>query len=145
MALIGMRVFWGLSSIVFMLMACQKSQPFIDEIHPGFGLTHGGEKVVIKGNNIDALMPVSIYFGNQRVYMSQLHNRDTLWVTSPASDTEQVVDVRVIGNDGTEFLMHNAFRYVANADMAECVNISKQLNGKPVLERSSKREPQVSK
>ena len=135
-----MRATIGIILLSVLLFSCSEKQPAITEIEPVFGLTHGGENVVIQGSNIDALMPVSVYFGNSRVYMSKLHNSSELWVTTPASRSEQVVDVRIIANDGSEFLMENAFRYVANADMAECVNISKQLNGKPVLERTSKRE-----
>ena len=129
-----------LGLVIFLVTACKEAAPGIESIEPTFGLTHGGEKVVIQGNNIEALMPVSVYFGNQRVYLYQLHTPDELWITSPASDTAKRVDVRIIGNDGTEFLMRQAFNYVTEANMAECVNISKQLNGHPVLDRTSKRE-----
>ncbi len=122
------------------MTACGKNEPAITDIQPRFGLMHGGEQVAIHGENIGALMPVTVYLGNQRVRMSELVEDDIIQITTPTSNAEQTVDVRIIGNDGREFLMKNAFQYVEKAKMAECVNISKQLNGKPVLERVSKRK-----
>ena len=78
-----------LGLIIFPVAGCKDDPPGINRIEPAFGLTHGDEKVVIQGNNIEALMPVSVYFGNQRVYLYQLHTSDELWITSPASDTAQ--------------------------------------------------------
>lgn len=126
--------------VVLLLIACGQSESAITDIQPRFGLMHGGEQIVIHGENMDALMPVTVYLGNERVRMSELLSDNILQITTPTSRAEQTVDVRIIGNDGREFLMKSAFQYVEKAEMAECVNISKQLNGKPVLERVSKRK-----
>ncbi|MBN2528712.1 MAG: IPT/TIG domain-containing protein [Deltaproteobacteria bacterium] len=131
-----------LATLATVSPSCADPAPAVNDINPTFGLMHGGETVVIRGNNIEALMPVTVYMGNHRVTVSKLESRDELWVITPAANLEETVDVRIIGNDGTEFVMQLAFQYVEKAEMAECVNISKQLNGNPVLERKSKRQTQ---
>ena len=50
------------------------------------------------------------------------------------------VDVRVIASDGTVFLIEDGFHFIDKNEMAECVNISRALNGKPVTPRRSDRD-----
>ena len=122
---------------LLIIPACSPGTPVVKEIKPVYGLLRGGEKVVVEGTSLDQLAPVSVYFGSQRVETSGF-DRGNLWVTLPAANETGVVDVRIIGADGTEFLLADGFEYVRSDKMAECVNIGRALNGKDPVTGKSK-------
>lgn len=123
-----------------LLSGCGSDELRVDGLSPGLGVMRGGERVTIEGAGFDRQQGVTVYFGSARAEHVAIAGSDELWATTPAVDRAGPVDVRVIGSDGTEFLISGGFEYVARNEMAECVNISKALNGEPVTERKSLRE-----
>jgi hypothetical protein len=112
----------------------------VDGLSPNLGLMRGGERITIEGGGFDPDRGVTVHFGGVRAEHVAIAGSDELWVTTPAVDRAGPVDVRVIGSDGTEFLIRGGFEFVARNEMAECVNIGKALNGETVTERKSIRE-----
>ena len=122
------------------VLGCGADELRVDGISPGLGVMRGGERVTIEGAGFDRQQGVTVYMGSARAEHVAIAGSDELWVTTPTVAQAGPVDVRVIGSDGTEFLISGGFEYVARNEMAECVNISKALNGEPVTERKSLRE-----
>jgi len=131
--------------VVFLLLAalmgssCEPASPAVKQIYPYFGLMRGGERLEIRGENLQQLDPLTVYLGERRVQTSGFDGKGTLWVLTPAANEESFVDVRVIGSDGTEFVIPDGFQYVRSAKMAECVNVGRRLNGHEVVPRRSMR------
>jgi hypothetical protein len=123
-----------------LLIGCGADELRVDGLSPGLGVMRGGERVTVEGAGFDLQRGVTVYFGSARADHVAIAGSDELWVTTPAADEPGPVDVRVIGSDGTEFLIGGGFEYVARNEMAECTNISKALNGEEVIERKSIRE-----
>jgi len=122
------------------LAGCGGEALRIDGLSPGLGVMRGGERVTIEGAGFDLQPGIAVYFGSQRAERVAIAGGDELWVTTPAVETPGPVDVRVIGSDGTEFLISGGFEFVRRNELAECVNIGKALNGEQVTERKSIRE-----
>jgi len=132
-----------LSAAIFSLLGfagCSADEFAVTGLDPGLGVTRGGERITIAGAGFDQQEMIAVYFGNERAEHVAIAGADELWVTTPRARRAEAVDVRVIGGDGTEFRIASGFEYVTRNEMAECVNISKALNGEPVTERKSIRE-----
>jgi len=99
-----------------MLTGCEKELG-VKKIEPAMGVLGGGEPVDIQGSGFKADMGISVYFGNTKVNNVVIRGSNKLTISTPSSDVEGSVDVRVITDDGHEFFMKSAFTYVKTAGM----------------------------
>ena len=58
-----------------------------------------------------------------------LAGSDTIVAVTPAVEEPGKVDVRLVAADGSALVIRNGFEFVRHNRMAECVNISRALNG----------------
>jgi len=126
--------------VALVVAGCGEDEFRVERLSPKLGVLRGGERVTVEGRGFDRQQGIAVYFGSVRADHVAIAGPDELWVNTPVAERSGPVDVRVIGSDGTEFLISDGFEYVARNEMAECVNISKALNGEPVAERRSLRE-----
>lgn len=85
----------------------------VKDVSPAVGVLGGGEPVNINGSGFTSGMGVTVYFGNQKADNVVVSGSKQLTVSTPSSTEEKVVDVRIVLDSGEEFLMKEAFRYVA--------------------------------
>lgn len=100
----------------------------VEGIRPALGVTRGNEQVTISGSGFDAQQPFSVYFGSQRARSVSTIGSDRLIATTPAREKSGRVDVRIVAGDGREFVIRQGFEFTYRNDMAECVNIGRELN-----------------
>jgi|LSQX01.2.fsa_nt_gb hypothetical protein len=94
--------------------------------------------VFIRGTNLEEMGTLTVYFGNKRAQKTGVTRAGEHWAIAPPNATEGLFDVRIVGADGDAYLLPLGFEYVKHADMAECVNISHQINGTMVPKRQEK-------
>lgn len=106
----------GLALLLLLVSACE--QEFgVRRVSPAIGVLAGGEPVEILGTGFKPGMGIAVYFGNTKADNVVVRGSEKLTVTTPASEEPVAVDVRVTTDDGKEFLMKNAFRYVTKSNM----------------------------
>lgn len=107
---------WSVYFFIFLVIlnySCGKDEVKLNgEIIPGSGLLSGGEPVKIKGSGFRSDMGIEVYFGTQKAPEVIVEGEDTLIATTPPAKKEGLVDIRVRTDDGREFLLRKAFRYV---------------------------------
>lgn len=96
--------------------ACEQ-QFGIKDVSPAVGVLGGGEKVEIRGSGFDPHLGISVYFGNARAGNVVVSNKNTLIVSTPSAAKPQVVDVRISTDNGKEYLIKEAFRYIEKSNM----------------------------
>ncbi len=89
----------------------------IKDVSPAVGVLGGGEPVDIRGSGFDQNMGIAVYFGNTKADNVVVKSTNTLTVNTPSSGEPKVVDVRIATDDGKEFLIKRAFRYVEKSAM----------------------------
>ncbi|MCP4605146.1 MAG: hypothetical protein GY847_32275 [Proteobacteria bacterium] len=89
----------------------------IKDVSPAIGVLGGGESVVIRGTGFNPNLGIAVYFGNVKSDNVVISAADKLMVTTPSAATPQVVDVRIATDDGKEYLIKRAFRYVEKSAM----------------------------
>jgi hypothetical protein len=96
--------------------AC-KQEFGVREVSPAVGNIGGGESVTINGSGFDLSMGVSVYFGNNKADNVVVNNSEKITVTTPSSNKETQVDIRISTDDGKEYVLPKAFRYVKKSNM----------------------------
>ncbi len=107
--------------ILIVLLGCMVAgceQGFaIKGVSPAVGVLGGGEPVVIRGTGFNPNLGVAVYFGNSKADNVVVSATDKLIVTSPSAGEPKVVDVRIAMDDGKEYLLKGAFRYIEKTNM----------------------------
>lgn len=101
--------------LLLMIVGCEEGFA-IKAVSPATGVLGGGEPVEIQGRGFNPNMGTTVYFGTSRAG-SVVVRPDKLIVTTPSVDEPTVVDVRIATDDGKEFLLKDAFRYVPKSSM----------------------------
>lgn len=105
-------------AFVFAVLAAGCNENFsIKDVSPASGVLAGNEPIKIIGSGFDKDMGVSVYFGNAKAPNVVVTGTGEMTVTSPSADEEGVVNVRVALDNGTEYLIENAFRYIPKSGM----------------------------
>ena len=110
-------------------IACQRGSAGVERISPSIGLMAGGEKVTIFGRGFQDNGLSAVYLGSHRAPRFGGISDTEAWFNTPLTSQKGAVDVRVVMQDGTEYLIPSGFEFMRRNRMAECVNISKKLNG----------------
>lgn len=86
----------------------------------------------ILGSGFDPNIGFSVYFGAEKAENVVVSSSNKLTVTTPSSAEAKSVDVRIATDDGKEYLLKDAFRYVAKSGMdIRDLGTRKSLRDKP--------------
>ena len=89
----------------------------IKDVSPPTGVLGGGEPVHIRGSGFDSNMGISVYFGNSKSDNVVVNGPEKLTVTTPSSPEATTVDVRVMTDDGRQYVIKRGFRYIEKASL----------------------------
>ena len=89
----------------------------IHNISPATGVLGGGEPIEILGSGFDPNLGIAVYFGNAKASNVVVSSSKKLIVSTPSVGEPTVVDVRIATDDGKEFLLRRAFRYIEKSTM----------------------------
>jgi hypothetical protein len=106
----------ALALVLAAVCGCEKEFA-VQRVSPAVGVIAGGEPVEILGSGFQAGMGITVYFGTQKADKVVVKSKDKLTVNTPGGGEAKVVDVRVITDDGKEFVLREAFRYVTKSNM----------------------------
>ena len=107
-----------MASLAFLAAVAACSQELsVSGISPAVGAVGGGDPVEIIGTGFDPNMGVTVYFGNMKVDNVAVKGPDRLMVGIPSQTSPQVVDVRVMTDDGRELVLRKAFRYIEKTNL----------------------------
>lgn len=110
------------TAIILMILAlafvsgCEKEFG-IKSVSPRSGVLGGGEPISILGSGFKSNMGLSVYFGNQKADNVVVAGPEVLTVSTPSSQEPKFVDIRVMTDDGRQFVIKRAFRYIEKASM----------------------------
>ena len=102
---------------VFLFVIGCKEEFAIRTISPATGVLGGGEPIEILGSGFNPNQGVAVYFGNSKAGNVVVNSSKKMTVSTPSVGEAQVVDVRIATDDGKEFLLRRAFRYVEKGAM----------------------------
>ena len=102
--------------VVLFVAGC-KEEFSIRTISPATGVLGGGEPIEILGSGFNPDQGVAVYFGNSKSTNVVVNSTKKMTVSTPSVGEPQVVDVRIATDDGKEFLLRRAFRYVEKGAM----------------------------
>lgn len=102
--------------VIFVGASCNKEFG-IRGVSPAVGVLRGGEPVEIMGSGFDPNLGVAVYFGVVKAEAVVVSGPNKLIVTTPAASEATTVDVRIATDDGKEYVLKDAFRYVEKAAM----------------------------
>jgi IPT/TIG domain len=105
-----------LALIMCLLAGCEEEFQ-IKDVSPAIGVLGGGESVEIRGSGFDPNMGVSVYFGTSKARKVVVGSTKKLIVSTPSSGEAKAVDIRIATDDGKEYLLKEAFRYVEKSAM----------------------------
>ena len=104
----------------------------IRDVSPAVGVLAGGEPVEILGSGFDPNLGFSVYFGTEKAENVVVSSSNKITVTTPSSAEAKSVDVRIATDNGQEFLLKDAFRYVEKSGMdIRDLGTRKSLRDKP--------------
>jgi len=104
------------AAVVCTLLACQEEFS-VRRLSPAVGVIGGGEPIDILGSGFSAGLGITVYFGATKADHVVVRDPGKMTVTSPSAPEPGKVDVRVITDDGKEFLLKEAFNYVRKGAM----------------------------
>ena len=104
-------------SLLFVLMIGCKEEFGIQNISPATGVLGGGEPIEILGSGFNPNLGIAVYFGNTKATNVVVSSSKKLIVSTPSVGEPQVVDVRIATDDGKEYLLRRAFRYIEKSAM----------------------------
>ncbi len=110
------HVIFFVGLILCLCIGC-KEEFAIKDISPETGVLGGGEPVEILGSGFDSNLGLSVYFGNQKASNVAVRSKNKLIVHTPSAKEPTTVDIRIATDDGQEYLMRRAFRYIAKQAM----------------------------
>ncbi len=92
-------------------IGCEGSKEMkVTGISPAAGHIAGDQTVQINGENFRTDIGYTVHFGNAKAKSLTIRSKEALTVTSPSGEPGPV-DVTVRADDGTAFLLKQAFRY----------------------------------
>ena len=94
-----------------------KEEFSIRTLAPATGVLGGGEPIEILGSGFNTDQGVAVYFGNSKAGNVVVNSSKKMTVSTPSVGEPQVVDVRISTDDGKEYLLRRAFRYVEKGAM----------------------------
>jgi hypothetical protein len=103
--------------------SCEKNAELkIEKIEPAVGPASGGH-VTIHGSGFQSQGPVgaTVYFGTSKGRVNQIKS-DEISVRAPGGEAGSKVDVRVVFDNGREFVVKGAFEYRKDGDPALTVD-----------------------
>jgi hypothetical protein len=106
----------GAIAIICTLLACQ-DEFTVRRCSPAVGVLAGGEPIDILGSGFSAGMGITVYFGSTKADNVVVRDSGKLTVSSPSNEAPGKVDVRIITDDGKEFVIREAFQYVRKGAM----------------------------
>ena len=117
-AILIARILTGALALMLVVAttACNKELG-VRDVSPATGVLSGGEPVTISGSGFSPSSGFTVYFGSAKASNITVSGANTLTVTTPASASEQLVDVRVITDNGTTFVIKEGFRYIAKGTL----------------------------
>jgi hypothetical protein len=101
--------------ICFMVVSgigCKRGDFSIKRLDPDNGAINGGDMVEIVGSGFGSGQGVAVYFGTFKVNNVVVKGAEKMVVSTPQVPEPQVVDVRIVMDDGQEFVLRKAFRYL---------------------------------
>ena len=101
----------GMVVLAAALTGCEKPLSITD-VNPKTGNMVGGEPVEIIGTGFHSNMGISVYIGSNKVDTVSIQGENKLTVSTPVGNEEGQVDIRVVTDDGQEFLLPRVFTYV---------------------------------
>lgn len=107
---------FGAIAIICTLLACDSGFS-VRRCSPAVGVLAGGEPIDILGSGFSTGMGITVYFGSTKADNVVVRDSGKLTVTSPSNEEPGKVDVRIITDDGKEFLLKEAFQYVRKGAM----------------------------
>jgi hypothetical protein len=96
---------------VCIVSGCEK-QFAIKDVSPPTGVLGGGEPVNIRGAGFHSNMGISVYFGNTKSETVVVNSPEKLTVTTPSAAEAKTVDVRIMTDDGKQYIIKRGFRYI---------------------------------
>jgi hypothetical protein len=106
----------ALAVVACLVLGCEEGFS-IKKVSPPIGVIGGGEPIDILGSGFNADMGISVYFGNTKVDNVVIRSTKKMTISSPGADGPGPVNVRIATDDGKEFLIKDAFTYVAKSNM----------------------------
>ena len=103
-------------TLVMGMTACNKELG-VRDVSPATGVLSGGEPVDINGSGFSPSMGFTVYFGSVKASNITVSGINTLTVTTPPATEEKLVDVQVVTDSGTTFVIKNGFRYIAKGTL----------------------------
>jgi hypothetical protein len=106
----------ALALVLAAVCGCEKEFA-VQRVSPAVGVISGGEPVDILGSGFQPGMGLTVYFGTTRAEKVVVKGSDRITINTPGADGAKVVDVRIVTDDGKEFVLKEAFRYVTKSSM----------------------------
>ena len=102
---------------VFVLAACEKPRPDMafQELSPDFGGLQGGKTVRVVSQNLRLDIGYAVYFGELRSPQVSIENDKALLAVTPRRPEAGKVDVTVRADNGSVFVIKQAFQYIDQA------------------------------
>ncbi len=105
-------------TVVVACVAAGCSNEFsVKDLSPASGVLGGGEAVTISGSGFDPNMGVAVYFGNSKASNVVINGTDKMTVTTPSYREAAIIDVRILTDNGKEYVLRKSFRYIKKAHM----------------------------
>ena len=101
----------GLIGLTLALIGCEEKLG-VQKVSPAIGVLSGGEPIEILGSGFNSSMGLTVYVGLAKADNVAIRGSNKLSITTPAAKAPGTVDVRVITDNGHEFLIKNAFTYI---------------------------------
>jgi len=101
----------GMSILAASLFGCEKPLNVTD-VSPKTGNVSGGEPLKIKGSGFSNNMGISVYIGSNKVDNVSIQGSELLTVSTPPANAPGEADIRIITDNGEEFLLSKAFTYI---------------------------------
>lgn len=102
--------------VISLCLGCEEKFS-ITHLSPPTGQIGGGEPIEIHGSGFDPNMGIAVYFGNSKATNVVVSSSKKLLVSTPSSSEPSSVDVRIATDDGKEYRLPRAFRYVEKGAM----------------------------
>ncbi|MBN2802327.1 MAG: IPT/TIG domain-containing protein [Deltaproteobacteria bacterium] len=99
------------------VMGCDKPLG-VKDVTPKTGNIAGGEPITILGSGFQPGMGISVYVGNNKVDNVSVQGADKLAISTPPGNEPGPVDIRIITDSGSQFLMSKVFTYVKETGSA---------------------------
>lgn len=107
---------FGAIALLCALLGCE-SEFKVRRVSPAVGVLAGGEPIDILGSGFSPGLGITVYFGSTKADNVVVRSPEKMTVTSPSNDGPGKVNVRIITDDGKEFVLKEAFQYVRKGAM----------------------------